>query len=156
MFRFYNPQASSVRSLLIANCISATENVTSEPANAASKPSNVFEDNAKKQYNRTGNPPSHFNMPLERDLMRINSRGMRGTLQGAFQNWKPIDNVSDIGYTDEFHKKINQDLERERGSPCTSSSLSSPKSTVEENRLPSDSDATDSDNANPQSKSPTT
>lgn len=93
LYRFHNPKASSVRSLMIANCVpqddtepgSICEQTSSQPAAGSSK-------------SISGNQPS--NLPLEQDLIRINSRGHRGTLQGAFQNWRPLDNIADINYSE--------------------------------------------------------
>lgn len=103
LYRFYNPKASSCRSLTIANCIS--DEVTAAKSTEQDPQSGSSNEPCSSKDCRTGNPLS--NLPLERagqPLMQINSRGLQGTLQGAFQNWKPLDNIADIQYTEEFRK----------------------------------------------------
>lgn len=106
-YQFYNPKASSVRSILVANCVDC---ITPSPVldNEEIQPSSSRYVNV--QSSSSGNPPStshnklhHYNLPSEADLININSRGFKGTLQGAFQNWKPLNNIADINYTSEFH-----------------------------------------------------
>ena len=78
----------------------------------------------------SGNPPSFLHcrsqsLPAESDLISINSRGCKGTLQGAFQNWKPLNNIADINYTSEY--RSTQHKERAEALAANQSGISSPK-----------------------------
>jgi len=129
LYRFYNPKASSVRSLMIANCVdqddsdipgSISDQTSSHSATACSK---------STKDTRTGNPPS--NLPLEQDLIRINSRGHRGTLQGAFQNWRPLDNIADINYSEAFRSRGRGRSSKNEIDASTSSKPTGPESADE-------------------------
>ena len=151
VFRFWNPKASSIRSLLVANCIespnpSAELTTSDQPCSSKSLQRNPIADNSWRQCDRVGNPPSHaFPRPMDQDLRCVNSRGLRATLQGAFQNWKPLDNVADIDYSQEFHR--SREEERDKLSAQSNSTAQQHDSSGfnrTPSRLPVDSDDGDS------------
>jgi hypothetical protein len=109
LYRFYNPKASSVRSLLIANCVDGEEPMSSSSSdkNMESDKKMNSDEPSTSADTRTGNPLSSLQLEQqaedgEQDLLNINSRGHQGTLQGAFQNWRPLDNIANIKYTNAY------------------------------------------------------
>lgn len=129
MYRFYNPKSSSVRSIMIANCIDSPTNSnanlckeacagpSSRIRNVAGSSPGRNNNNNNSYGTRTGNPPS--NLCYERDLHLVypftsNYLNRRPSLEGVFQNWKPMDNVADIDYTAEFRASTAVNLQRRK------------------------------------------
>lgn len=107
LYRFYNPKASSVRSLMVANCVELAssreqESSRGETTNKKGKSESPLGSNAQDcRDTRTGNPLS--NLPLERELLdRGAASTSQGGLQGGFQSWRPFENVSDINYSNDY------------------------------------------------------
>lgn len=106
LYRFYNPKASSVRSLMVANCVELAspheESSRGETASKKGKSESPSSSNAQDNRDtRTGNPLS--NLPLEREMLdKGSSSTSQGGLHGGFQSWKPFDNVSDISYSNDY------------------------------------------------------
>ncbi len=106
LYRFYNPKASSVRSLMVANCVELSpreqESSRGETSSKKGKSESSSGSNAQDcRDSRTGNPLS--NLPLERELLgRGAASTSQGGLQGGFQSWRPFENVSDISYSNDY------------------------------------------------------
>lgn len=111
LFRFYNENASSIRAIMVANCLTPAPSESEEQQNQPSS-SNVKEEK--------GNPPSHRDIasnssiddPHEQEepviLRHVSSRLQYSTLEGAFMNWRKLgdgfDYASPIQYNQEYRQ----------------------------------------------------
>lgn len=106
LYRFYNPRASSVRSLMVANCVeleNSLEDENSRQSTNSKEKVGLPGTSSSSRDVRTGNPLS--NLPQEqRELIDrgLSFQAPQRSLQGGFQSWKPFDNVSDISYSNQY------------------------------------------------------
>lgn len=126
LYRFHNSNASSVRNLIVANCV---ESDVDPRLNVSKKGKlDTTQSNQASQESRdvhTGNPLS--NLPLEQELLDKGATAStsQGNLQGGFQTWKPFENVSDISYSNDYCVGT---INSERGSSSHSANDGSEKS----------------------------
>ncbi|EFN82981.1 F-box/WD repeat-containing protein 5 [Harpegnathos saltator] len=109
LFRFYNENASSIRAIMVANCLAPTLTESMEQQNQPSS-SNMKEEK--------GNPPSHkdllspSNSSQQQEepvvLHHASSRLQYSTLEGGFMNWRKLgdgfDYASPIQYNQEYRQ----------------------------------------------------
>ncbi|XP_012272975.1 F-box/WD repeat-containing protein 5 isoform X2 [Orussus abietinus] len=145
LYRFYNGNASSIRAVMIANCLSRAPSET-EPTQSQPSTSNLKE--------ARGNPPSHRDISsassagdAERQeepevLHYASSRLQYSVLEGGFLNWRRLGDgfeyATSIRYNEEYRqvemeKETNMESNGENDSPqCEEESDFSDSSTVEE------------------------
>ncbi|XP_066582854.1 F-box/WD repeat-containing protein 5 [Prorops nasuta] len=111
LFRFYNGNASSIRAIMVANCLS--------PAPTKSEESQCQPSSSTVKEER-GNPPSHRDLlatssntahqPQEEPVVlhHASSRLQYSTLEGGFMNWRKLgdgfDYASPIQYNQEYRQ----------------------------------------------------
>jgi hypothetical protein len=95
LYRFYNAKASSVRSLMIANCVDGSNDGLDSvcASNTVSTSHSAEGDNSGESSSdaHPGNPVSNLSLEQQR-FLRANSRGNRG----------PSDSIADINYSESF------------------------------------------------------
>lgn len=137
LYRFYNPRASSVRSLMVANCVEpntptegeSSRKTVNKKENAECERPNS--SSSESRDTRTGNPLS--NLPLERELLDrgTGASTSQGALQGGFQSWRPFENDSHINYSNEYCSERGSSIASQQGS--NEVSASSPVSDMDSN-----------------------
>ncbi|ODM90981.1 F-box/WD repeat-containing protein 5 [Orchesella cincta] len=134
LYRFYNPKASSVRSLMVANCVEVENPPNGESSRSAANKKQTDQTKSSQSLDsrdiRTGNPLS--NLPLERELMDREGPSSQRSLQGGFQSWKPFENVSDINYSDGYCSERSPGQSSSRASLQSPSDLDSTDNSIEE------------------------
>ncbi|CAK9833884.1 F-box/WD repeat-containing protein 5 [Anthophora retusa] len=111
LFRFYNGNASSVRAIMVANCLTPEHNESEEEQNQSSS-SNVKEER--------GNPPSHKEISStpssdtlqEQEepvvLRHASSRLQYSTLAGGFMNWKKLGDGFEYANPIQYNQEYRQ------------------------------------------------
>ncbi|KYQ55678.1 F-box/WD repeat-containing protein 5 [Trachymyrmex zeteki] len=111
LFRFYNGNASSIRAIMVANCLA------SAPAESTEQQSQPSSSNTKEEK---GNPPSHKDLlspsgesnssqSQEEPIYYISSSKIQySKLEGAFSNWRKLGDgfeyASPIQYNQEYRQ----------------------------------------------------
>ncbi|KAH0955613.1 hypothetical protein HN011_000454 [Eciton burchellii] len=110
LFRFYNGNASSVRAIMVANCLAPA------PAESIEQQNQPSSSNTKEEK---GNPPSHKDLlssssnSLQQQeepvvLHHASSRLQYSTLEGGFSNWRKLGDgfeyASPIQYNQEYRQ----------------------------------------------------
>ncbi|KYN12631.1 PREDICTED: F-box/WD repeat-containing protein 5 isoform X1 [Trachymyrmex cornetzi] len=111
LFRFYNGNASSIRAIMVANCLAPA------PAESTEQQSQPSSSNTKEEK---GNPPSHKDLlspsgesnssqSQEEPIYYISSSRIQySKLEGAFSNWKKLGDgfeyASPIQYNQEYRQ----------------------------------------------------
>lgn len=110
LFRFYNGNASSVRAIMVANCLAPA------PAESMEQQNQPSSSNTKEEK---GNPPSHKDLlspssngsqPQEEPVVlhHASSRLQYSTLEGGFSNWRKLGDgfeyASPIQYNQEYRQ----------------------------------------------------
>ncbi|XP_076621172.1 F-box and WD repeat domain containing 5 isoform X2 [Colletes latitarsis] len=108
LFRFYNGNASSIRAIMVANCLTPEQNESEEQENQPSS-SSIKEEK--------DNPPNHkdisstsYNNATQKEepvvLRHASSRVQCSTLEGIFMNWKKLGDdfeyANSIQYNQEY------------------------------------------------------
>ncbi|XP_076171918.1 F-box and WD repeat domain containing 5 isoform X2 [Ptiloglossa arizonensis] len=110
LFRFYNGNASSIRAIMVANCLTPEQ---SESEEQESQPSS---SNIKK---RKGNPPSHKDISSTSSndttqeeepvvLRHASSRLQCSTLEGIFMNWKKLGDGFEYANPIQYNQEYRQ------------------------------------------------
>ncbi|XP_029047820.1 F-box/WD repeat-containing protein 5 isoform X1 [Osmia bicornis bicornis] len=111
LFRFYNGNASSIRTIMVANCLSPEQNESEEQQNQPST------SNAKEEK---GNPLSHRDIsstsPIDTNqeqeepvvLRHASSRLQYSTLEGGFMNWKRLGDGFEYANPIQYNQEYRQ------------------------------------------------
>ncbi|XP_053996720.1 F-box/WD repeat-containing protein 5 isoform X1 [Hylaeus anthracinus] len=108
LFRFYNGNASSIRAIMVANCLTPEQNESEEQESQPSS-SNVKEGK--------GNPPSHKDISSCNDtaqdeepvvLRHASSRLQCSTLEGIFMNWKKLGDGFEYANPIQYNQEYRQ------------------------------------------------
>ncbi|KAL7306531.1 hypothetical protein TKK_0001224 [Trichogramma kaykai] len=143
LYRFYNGNASSIRAVMVANCLSPIE-TNNDDHSEASSTSNPSEEK--------GNPVSHRDISLastsqERKreepeiLHHASSRLQYSTLEGGFMNWKKLGDgfeyASPIRYSQEY-REVEMEKENADSDSDIESSPQDEEESEEEDSLSAD------------------
>ncbi|XP_012262746.1 F-box/WD repeat-containing protein 5 [Athalia rosae] len=112
LYRFYNSNASSIRAVMVANCLSPAPTETETPQNQPST-SDVREER--------GNPPSHRELSAVSSnstqqqqqeepevLYHASSRLQYSTLEGGFLNWRRLGDGFEYASPIQYNEKYRQ------------------------------------------------
>ncbi|XP_077267702.1 F-box and WD repeat domain containing 5 isoform X2 [Temnothorax americanus] len=144
LFRFYNGNASSIRAIMVANCLAPA------PAESTEQQSQPSSSNTKEEK---GNPPSHKDLSSpsgesnssqnqEEPVYYItSSRIQYSKLEGAFSNWRKLGDgfeyASPIQYNQEYRqvemqKKAHSESDSESENPQWEEESESGESSITE------------------------
>ncbi|XP_071563307.1 F-box/WD repeat-containing protein 5 isoform X2 [Temnothorax nylanderi] len=144
LFRFYNGNASSIRAIMVANCLAPA------PAESTEQQSQPSSSNTKEEK---GNPPSHKDLlspsgesnssqNQEEPVYYItSSRIQYSKLEGAFSNWRKLGDgfeyASPIQYNQEYRqvemqKKAHSESDSESENPQWEEESESGESSITE------------------------
>ncbi|XP_024867639.1 F-box/WD repeat-containing protein 5 isoform X2 [Temnothorax curvispinosus] len=144
LFRFYNGNASSIRAIMVANCLAPA------PAESTEQQSQPSSSNTKEEK---GNPPSHKDLlspsgesnssqTQEEPVYYItSSRIQYSKLEGAFSNWRKLGDgfeyASPIQYNQEYRqvemqKKAHSESDSESETPQWEEESESGESSITE------------------------
>ncbi|XP_043259076.1 F-box/WD repeat-containing protein 5 isoform X2 [Colletes gigas] len=108
LFRFYNGNASSIRAIMVANCLTPEQNESEEQENQPSS-SSVKEGKDNSPNHKDISSTSYNNATQKEEpvvLQRASSRVQCSTLEGIFMNWKKLGDdfeyANSIQYNQEY------------------------------------------------------
>lgn len=111
LFKFYNGNASSIRAIMVANCL-APENEFNNLQNESSL-SNVKEDDKNPKNNISTS--STNDLPEEEPVVlhHVSSRLQCSTIEGRFMNWKKLGDGFEYATPIQYNKEYRQ-VEKEK------------------------------------------
>ncbi|KAL0118943.1 hypothetical protein PUN28_009521 [Cardiocondyla obscurior] len=110
LFRFYNGNASSIRAIMVANCLAPA------PAESTEQQSQPSSSNTKEEK---GNPPSHKDLlspsgesnssqSQEEPVYITSSRIQYSKLEGAFSNWRKLGDGFEYANPIQYNQEYRQ------------------------------------------------
>ncbi|GLH08287.1 Uncharacterized protein GBIM_13548 [Gryllus bimaculatus] len=121
LYRFYNCNASSIRAIMIANCLAPS------PFDSSSSEDLVSKTDTACSGSERGNPPSHRDLnkpsasknsdPLlpPETLQQVSSRLQANSLEGAFINWRRLGDGMEYACPIQYNAEYRQVETRCRG-----------------------------------------